>query len=85
MPSQIKPEDPAGKGKDKILAFMVSVPVKRQILNNMIENKCHKENKAEHPMMTGGGVGVGGSSRKEGQKGFSEKVALIRDLKESAM
>lgn len=36
-------------------------------------------------MMTRGGVGVGGSSRKEDQKGFSEKVALIRDLKESAM
>ena len=33
--------------------------------------------------MTGGGVGMGlGSSRKEDQKDLSEKVALIRDLKD---
>lgn len=45
----------------------------------MVSDKCYEGNKEDYPMMTEGGDGGRSSSRKEDQKGFSEKITLIRD------
>ena len=58
----LKAETLAGNHKDTIPVFSIYTTVEetnnRQI-NNMISGTCCEENKADSPMMTGGGSGVG--------------------------
>lgn len=59
----LKAEDSSGNHKDKIPVFIVYIPVEetdnKQTINGMISDKCYEENKADYPMMPGGGVRVG--------------------------